>query len=175
MSDSNRAQVYAQALLQNVTESVAAQLDAVERGLRGDPGARQALSDPLVEFRDKAARLTGYLPADAYPDVRKFLQYLLSESALDLLGPVAAELHFAASGGQRATEAVITSAIPLTDVEKEKIRQKLTRDVGGDIDYTYLVDPNLIGGMVVRVGDQVIDGSVATRLRQLRESIWNAL
>ena len=88
MSDSNRAQVYAQALLQNVTESVAAQLDTVERGLRADPAARQVLADPLVEFRDKAARLTGYLPADAYPDVQRFLQYLLSESALDLLGPV---------------------------------------------------------------------------------------
>ena len=52
---------------------------------------------------------------------------------------------------------------------------KLTREAGSELELSFNVDPELIGGVIVRVGDRVVDASVAARLRQLRESIMKAL
>ena len=173
--DSNRAQAYARALLQNTTDSLVKQLSAVRQGLRANPQLRQTLSDPTVEFRDKSAQIMALLPADAGPDVKRFLQFLLNEGAVDSLDEIIAELQVMASGGPRKTEAAIVSAVPLTDREKGELQRRISQEVGGDLEFDFAVDPELIGGMVVRVGDRIIDGSVSTKLRQLRESILKAL
>lgn len=173
--DSNRAQAYAKALLQNTTETLVQQLASVRQGLRANPRVRQTLTDPTVEFRDKSAQLMGLLPVDAGPDIKKFLQFVLSEGALDSLDDIISELQAMATGGPRKTEAVIVSAVPLTERERGDLQRRISQDVGGDLEFQYSVDPELIGGMVVRVGDRIIDGSVSTKLRQLRESILKAL
>jgi F-type H+-transporting ATPase subunit b len=64
---------------------------------------------------------------------------------------------------------VVTSAVPLTDEEKATIREDLQERVGGPV--SFAVDPELLGGLVIRAGDRVIDGSMAGRLNQLREAL----
>ncbi len=175
MTDSNRARTYAQALHQNVVESTVNQLASVQKGLRANPAIRQVLGDPTVEFREKARRVMDFLPAGASPDVQKFLQFLLNDGALDDLDQIVIELGQLASGGPRVLEGSVTSAMPLAPQEQEALRRKLVQEAGADIDLTFQVDPELIGGLVVRVGDRVVDASVATRLRQLKDSITKAL
>jgi F-type H+-transporting ATPase subunit delta len=175
VTDSNRARSYAEALLQMLTENVAGQLGSVQAGLKANPDVKQYLGDPTVEFRDKSRRVLDFLPSGASPDTVKFVQYLLSEGAIGDLDQVVVELNSLAKGGPRTTEAVVTSAVPLTDKEQGDMQRKLAHEAGGDLDLSFVVDPDLIGGLVVRVGDRVVDASVATRLRQLRESIYKAL
>jgi F-type H+-transporting ATPase subunit b len=64
---------------------------------------------------------------------------------------------------------VVTSAVPLTDEEKATVRKELEERVGGKVSFT--VDPDILGGLVIRAGDRVIDGSMAGRLNQLREAL----
>lgn len=73
--------------------------------------------------------------------------------------------------GLRGTSAEVTSALPLTEAEQEAVRRDLlkTLDSGGMI--TFRVDPAILGGLVVRVGDRVVDGSVAGQLSGLRQSL----
>jgi F-type H+-transporting ATPase subunit b len=66
----------------------------------------------------------------------------------------------------RGNEAIVTSALPLTDAEKQRLRGALTVD-----EVTFRVNPDILGGLIVRVGDQVVDNSVANQLGDLRESI----
>ena len=63
-------------------------------------------------------------------------------------------------------QAVVTSALPLTDNEKQRIQRSLNV-----ADVTFRVDPDILGGLVVRVGDQVVDNSVANQLVDLREAL----
>ena len=175
MTDTNRARAYAEALIRIVTESLVTQLGSVQQGVAANPTVSQYLSDPTVEFRDKMNRVAEFLPPGAAPELRKFLGLMLSEGGLGDLNQVIAELTQLAQGGQRATEAMVTSAIPLTSQEQDALRQKLSRETGSNLDLAFEVDPDLIGGLVVRVGDRVVDASVASRLRQLRESILKAL
>lgn len=65
----------------------------------------------------------------------------------------------------------ITTAVEISDQEAEKIGQSLIAQIGGNPIIQRKVDPSLIGGVVVRVGDTVYDGSVATQLKKLRERI----
>ena len=67
--------------------------------------------------------------------------------------------------------AEVTSALPLTDDEKEAVKEDILSKLGGQATVTYRVDPKILGGLVVRVGDKVVDGSVAGQLESLRQSL----
>jgi F-type H+-transporting ATPase subunit b len=67
--------------------------------------------------------------------------------------------------------AEITSALPLTDEEKAIVRKDVLSKMGAQAQIDFRVDPNILGGLVVRVGDKVVDGSVAGQLESLRQSL----
>ncbi|HET7010600.1 MAG TPA: F0F1 ATP synthase subunit B [Anaerolineales bacterium] len=67
--------------------------------------------------------------------------------------------------------AEVTSALPLTEEEQDKVRQQIAGRLGPGASLSFRVNPNILGGLVVRVGDKVIDGSVAGKLEGLRQSL----
>lgn len=69
------------------------------------------------------------------------------------------------------SSAEITSALPLTPEEQERIRQAVGAKIGAGASITFKVDPRVLGGLVVAVGDRVLDGSVAGNLGALRQSL----
>lgn len=75
----------------------------------------------------------------------------------------------AMQGGGQAVE--VTSALPLTANEQRTIREEFLRKLGGAATVSFRVDPSILGGLIVRVGDQVIDGSVSGRLEDLRQTL----
>ena len=68
--------------------------------------------------------------------------------------------------------AEVTSALPLTAEEKEAIKQDVLSQVGDQATVTFRVDPAILGGLIVRVGDKVLDGSVGGQLESLRQSLY---
>jgi F-type H+-transporting ATPase subunit b len=75
------------------------------------------------------------------------------------------------SGQLNGASAEVTSALPLTDDEQDAIRDNIVAATGGSTTISFRVDPSILGGLVVRVGDQVIDGSVAGQLQELRQNL----
>lgn len=69
------------------------------------------------------------------------------------------------------TEAEVRSAVPLSEEDLKAIGQRLTQVTGSEIRLHTAIDPSLLGGVVVKVGDKVIDGSIAQRLRKLKEHL----
>jgi F-type H+-transporting ATPase subunit delta len=65
----------------------------------------------------------------------------------------------------------VISAIPLTDVQQQRLVQQLSRRTDRTVDLEMWVDPSIIGGLIVRVGDQLIDASVAGRLRRIEAQL----
>jgi F-type H+-transporting ATPase subunit b len=70
----------------------------------------------------------------------------------------------------RGASSEIVSALPLTDAEKDSVRQDIVSRVGSQT-VTFRVDPAILGGLIVKVGDKVVDGSVAGQLETLRQSL----
>lgn len=71
-------------------------------------------------------------------------------------------------GGESAE---VTSALPLTEEEQGIVRDDIVKELGEGATVTFQVDPNILGGLVIRLGDKVLDGSVAGKLEGLRQSL----
>jgi len=73
--------------------------------------------------------------------------------------------------GLSGSSAEITSALPLTPAEQEAVKNDILSKIGSQATVTFRVDPSILGGLVVRVGDKVLDGSVSGQLEGLRQSL----
>jgi F-type H+-transporting ATPase subunit b len=71
----------------------------------------------------------------------------------------------------QGASAEVTSALPLTEAEQETVRKQLSKPLGAGAPLSFRVNPAILGGLVIRVGDKVIDGSVAGKLEGLRQSL----
>ncbi len=61
--------------------------------------------------------------------------------------------------------------MPLTDEEQAKVKEEVLSKLGGSATVTFKVDPSILGGLIVRVGDRVLDGSVAGKLENMRQTV----
>ncbi len=155
---------------------------AFERWLRVLSGAADALAldDSLVEriqaeqtdFDTRKALLDGLLPADADLPVRNLLYTLVQRGDLGLLRDIIGLLAAAVARGREVTTPVeVVSAVPLTAEERAALTQKLTDQYGSGLEFTYRVDPTILGGLILRVGDKLIDGSVAGKLAAMKQAL----
>jgi len=162
---------YATAVFSLALEPWLHTLNAVQDRLAEKPDLLANLQDEDHSFSDKQKDLDQLIPKDSDQRVRHFLYTLLGNGDLGLLDQVLLDLGHMMEGGPQVQVAQVTTAIALTDNEKEKFRQKLRSQYGDNLEFVFRVDQSILGGAIVQVGDKVIDGSVATRL----EAMSNAL
>ncbi|GAB4566712.1 MAG: ATP synthase F1 subunit delta [Anaerolineae bacterium] len=171
--DSTLTRKYAQAIYTSALEAWLRQLSAVRQSLAAHPDTREKLNSdtPFVE-RQKA--LDAILPEDIPPALRNFLYVLLKEGDIDLLDDIIVQFEHMVRRGPEARLARVTSAVELTPEEKEQLRERVIRRFGGDVEFVFRVDPKILGGVIIQVGDEVIDGSLASKLAAMRARITAA-
>jgi F-type H+-transporting ATPase subunit delta len=142
----------------------------------GMPSARTVFASPAVPSGQKVAAIDRLLP-NAPPLARNFLRILATRDRLDQVPGIAQALAERVNQQRGIVTAEVTTAIPL-DAELERVvAQRLASYLHREPDKIMLrthVDPSLIGGVVARVGDQVIDDSVRGRLERLRRTLSRA-
>jgi F-type H+-transporting ATPase subunit delta len=116
-------------------------------------------------------RLSQAVPKQLSADVRRFLGTLLEAGQLDQLDAILLEFDHLVRRRPELKLAQVTSAVALTEIEKDALRAKLVDRFGSDLEFEFNVDASLIGGVYLRVGDQVIDGSVSGKLAALRDRL----
>jgi F-type H+-transporting ATPase subunit delta len=135
---------------------------------------RQTLMNPIFKPSEKRAILEKILPQVTPSQVvQRFAMLLLERGRIALLPALARayrELSDAYAGRVRA---VVVSATPLGAGDLDRVRRALEQRTKKKVMLEAEVDPNLIGGLVARVGDLVLDGSVRTQLTTLREKLLN--
>ncbi len=169
--DEELARTYAQAAYQHTTEGWLSVLNTVQDRLAADSALLADLDNTERSFAERQARLDALLPSEARPDVRNFLYLLLREGKLGLLNDVIVDLTRLATRGPELQVARITSAVSLTPEEEQAFRQRIHARFGGDVDLDFRVDSSILGGVIVQVGDKIIDGSLASRLNALHERL----
>ena len=103
--------------------------------------------------------------------VLNLIGLMLRRGRIEQLPRVAAEFRRLDNARQGITLATATSAAPLTPDEVRALTERLEQFTGGRVELDLQVDPSLLGGLVVRVGDRLIDGSVRGRLERLRNQL----
>jgi F-type H+-transporting ATPase subunit delta len=166
-----RPQDYAAAIYDLAFEPWLEQLGNIQQVLRGDAALRATLDDPHTSTPDKLQRLSQAVPKQLSADVRRFLGTLLEAGQLDQLDAILLEFDHLVRRRPELKLAQVTSAVALTEIEKDALRVKLVDRFGSDLEFEFNVDASLIGGVYLRVGDQVIDGSVSGKLAALRDRL----
>jgi F-type H+-transporting ATPase subunit delta len=137
------------------------------------PSARTLFVSPVIPIAQKHAALDHLLPG-ASPLVRNFLHILADRARLDEVPGIAEALQALINRRRGIITAEVTTAIPL-DAEMERlVAQRLAAHLQRDPQLVTIhsrVDPAIIGGVVARVGDQVIDDSVRGRIERLRQTL----
>jgi F-type H+-transporting ATPase subunit delta len=166
-----RPQDYAAAIYDLALEPWLQHLGKIQKVVKGDASLRADLDDTGLSTREKLERLSQAMPAAVTGEIRKFLGTLLEAGQIDQLDTILLELDRLAQRRPERTLAHVTSAVPLTEAERETMRAKLAERFGSDLEIQFEVDASLLGGVYLRVGDQVIDGSVAGKLAALRDRL----
>ncbi len=151
-------------------ERLADELFAVGRMVEDSPELRAALADPARSVADRRALVSGLLDGKALPATVALTSQALSGSyrsvsvAIEEFQKVAASVH-----DERVAK--VRVAQDLADADRERLQQALSQQYGRDVHLNVVVEPGLLGGMRVEIGDDVIDGTVAARLDDARRKL----
>jgi F-type H+-transporting ATPase subunit delta len=160
MVSTAEAQVFARALYDSL-------IGGALKGLR----AAAARLEGAGEGPDLETRITAALPPDAPREVRNFLLALAHEGALDRLPAIVQTFERYSQGEAQALTSEVTSAVPLSAEQQAHITEELRQRYGDRLELRFAVDPSLIGGLIIRVGDQVLDNSLRTRLSSIQRNM----
>jgi len=137
------------------------------------PSARTVFLSPAVPATQKSAALDHILP-NASPLIRNFLHILVERDRLAEVPGIADALRELINVQRGIVTADVTTAVPLDAEMEQVVAQRLATHLGRDATKVTIrsrVDPSIIGGVVARVGDQVIDDSVRGRIERLRRTL----
>ncbi|SRR6056297_2756464 len=132
-----------------------------------DPEAAALIGHPRVDAERLLSLFGDVLGEHMDGPVRGFLDVLMHYRRLPLLPEIAAQYETLRRASEDRIKVRVTSAVELDETQRQKLADRLKQRFGSDVDMETEVDADLIGGLIVRAGDKVIDASVRGRLQQL--------
>jgi F-type H+-transporting ATPase subunit delta len=136
-----------------------------------DESIVRGLEDPNVPIERRLAALDKALGPDMVPQMRNLLPLIVRRRRVEMLPQIAREFRRLYNKRAGIVEATAFSAAPLDGQELAALRSRLEQMTGGNVELETRVDESLLGGIQVRLGDQLIDGSVRGRLERLRNRL----
>ncbi|MFL5796545.1 MAG: F0F1 ATP synthase subunit delta [Actinomycetota bacterium] len=161
--------VLAEAEAEGSLERVAEELFRLSRLVESEPALRSALTDPVLPDERKAGLMADLLEGKAATATVLLARWTVGKTG----DPVARlrELSDRAAARDRRMVVEARTAVPLDEARQARLGEALTRATGRRVDVQVVVDPSVVGGVVARVGDEVIDGSIRRKLQLALERL----
>ena len=137
----------------------------------GEERIGRALANPSIPLETRIATADATFGKLVGPKALNMIRLMLRRGRIEELPRVAAEFRRLDDERQGVIRATAASALPLTPDEVGALTEQLERSTGGRVELDTAVDASLLGGLVVRLGDRLIDGSVRSRLERLRNQL----
>ena len=175
MIGSGLARRYARALLdigreEGQVRKILSEVDRFSRLLAESPSLREAMEAIHVNRRDKVAALESVvIPERFLPSTKNFLLLLVDKGRMNVLPQILLELRRMVEELEGIERVEVVVPLPLPATQKDLLKVVLERQTGKRIELEEKVDPAVLGGMVVKVGSTVYDGSVRTQLSKFQE------
>jgi len=166
---------YAQAVFEMADQQ--GTLTQWERDLRaldeafGNPQVAAFFDSPQITASQKRATADQILGPEAQQLARNLVGLLIERGRIGAIRQLYVDFHGRMLERQGIAVGEVTTAVPLGPEEMALVRQRLKAMLGKEIEVRAVVDPDIIGGIIARVGDELIDGSVVGQLRKLRERL----
>jgi F-type H+-transporting ATPase subunit delta len=164
---------YARALFdvaeaEGVLGKVEDELFRFARALEANPKLREALTDASLPVENRTALIRDLLEDRAHPVTLSMLGFVVESGRARDLAKIIDELARIAAEQRQQALAEVRSAVPLTKEQTDRLAAALGSVTGREVDVKVVVDPSVVGGFVARVGDEVFDGSLASRLEDVK-------
>ncbi len=156
---------------EGVLEAVEGELYSIAEALDNAPDLRSALTDPQLPVDKKTAIVEDLLAGKASSLTVSLVRLLVEQGRAAELPSIARALVDNAASSRDHAVAEIRSAVPLGEETVERLAAALGKATGKRLEVKVIVDESVVGGIVARVGDTVIDGSIANRFDSLRHAV----
>ncbi len=171
---------YAQSLLDlaieaNVAQSVGDELASVASMLQHEPTLLAFFENPAIETSQRQKAIESAFKSSVSPLMYQFLQVANQRDALGNLGEISDAYSDFLMKHLGNIEVDVTVARPLSEAELEQVRQRVGNAFGKQAAVSQHVDESIIGGMILRIGDRIIDGSVSAQLQAMRQRLTAAV
>jgi F-type H+-transporting ATPase subunit delta len=172
------AGTYAEALYEaavdaDALEQVVADVDAFTEAVEGSAELRMLLENPEIDSRAKKS-VVASITADAHPLFANFLQVLVDRGRLAEYLEIAEAFRERVARAEARLDVEAVTAVPLPDDLRERIVDQLQVKTNSTVELSASVDPDVVGGLVLRVGEVVVDGSLRHRIEELRHELTAA-
>ena len=172
------ARVYARSLFEVALEGgkidvVKEQLGQFADAVDGDRELQTFFFSPYFSTQEKKDGLTGMLDG-ADPVVQNFLELLVEKHRMPAVFRLRREYDRLWGEQNKLLPVQITSAVELDPATTERIGREIGEQTGRRVELVSLVDPDVLGGIVLRVGNSILDASIRTRLENLRKQVAKA-
>jgi F-type H+-transporting ATPase subunit delta len=132
---------------------------------------KRALSEQNVEHSQRVKILEDLLGAKVSPHTLGMLTFIVAQDRARQLPEILQEVSRIAAEARDSALGEVRTAIPLDDNQRTELTRALERATGKRIELKVIIDPTVLGGIVAKVGDTVIDGSIRHRIEQLKEQV----
>lgn len=137
-----------------------------ERIVAGSPDLQNALSDYRRSDADKAALVGGLVEGKVAPQTHQLIVQAVAHPRDQRLGRILKVYGDVAARLREQLTATVTSAIPLDEALQNRLGEALSRIYGRTVRTDLVIDPSVVGGLRVQIGDEIIDGTILSRLGQ---------
>jgi len=170
---------YAQALLsaaeaEDALGPVEDELYEFAKAVETNTGLREALTDAALPIENKKGLIGDILSERANPMAAALIGFVVEAGRARDLGKIVEAFAALAAEKRRHVLAEVRSAVPLDEARRKRLAEALSKATGNDFEVNVAVDPSIVGGIVAQIGDEVFDGSVATRLDDAKLQMGSA-
>lgn len=129
------------------------------------------LKSPLISKKEKKELVENVYTDKVSNEILNFLRILVDKDRISIIKEMSIQYKNLLNKKNNIIEAVAVTAIPLESVQMEDLKAKLSATTGKNMEITNVVDENILGGILIRMGYEEIDGTVKTRLEKLKKEL----
>jgi F-type H+-transporting ATPase subunit delta len=141
------------------------------KALESHNDLRTTLADQSIPPAKREEILQQLLGGKATPHTVGLLTFIVAQGRARQLPQILEELSDLAAEARSSVVAEVRSAVSLDEKQREELAAALTKATGKNVEVKVVVDPSVIGGIVAKIGDTVIDGTVRHRFEELKEQV----
>ncbi len=174
MSEIQVASRYAKSLIdlaqeQNALEPIKNDIELFIATCRANPTLQAVLKNPIIGPEKKTHILTELFANRLHPVIIEFFRIVVRKGRSEILYGTAKEFINEYNLRKNIIKATVTSASPLSEDSRKQIEEVVKQATNGEVVLTAKIDPNLIGGFILNVGDRQFDASISSKLNKLKK------
>lgn len=163
--------MYTLAVGEGLEEEICREAEQVRALFRENPDYVRLLSEPSIHREERLGLLDQAFSGQIHPYLLNFLKLLTERELVGEFGACCRVMKQLYNRDHGIAEAVVTAAVPLTDDQRARLLDKLTAYSGRRVELREKVDPSVLGGLRVEIDGRLLDGTVQTRLADLRSKV----